>query len=147
MPEAEHSVTITRPRQEVFAFMDNGENDPSWRPGVKEIAHVSGEGLGAKYRQVVKGPGGRDMAGDIEVTEYDAGRIRAFVVMQGPIHPEGRYELSDADGGTHVKFSLRVDLRGPKKALAPLVSKEMRSQVQSLDRLKEVLEGQGSTGG
>ena len=64
MPSAQHSVSIRRPVSEVFAFVADGQNATRWRPGVLDVSHQSGEGLGAIYRQGVKGPGGRRIAAD-----------------------------------------------------------------------------------
>jgi hypothetical protein len=51
MPEARHQVTIRRPASEVFGFIANGLNGPKRRSGVLDIAHVSGSGVGATYKQ------------------------------------------------------------------------------------------------
>jgi polyketide cyclase/dehydrase/lipid transport protein len=61
MPSAQKTVLINRPAGEVFAFIADGGNDPKWRPDVIDIAHVpgTGTGLGARYRQGVKGPASR----------------------------------------------------------------------------------------
>jgi hypothetical protein len=50
VPSASQSVTINRPASDVFAFVADGENEPKWRPGVLDIQHVSGQGVGAVYR-------------------------------------------------------------------------------------------------
>jgi uncharacterized protein YndB with AHSA1/START domain len=68
MPSASRTVTISRPPAEVFALVADGTTAPRWRPGVTDVALVSGSGLGARYRQGVKGPGGRRVAADYEVT-------------------------------------------------------------------------------
>jgi uncharacterized protein YndB with AHSA1/START domain len=78
MPEATHETTIARPPETVFAFLANPENDRAWRPGVLEIEHVSGTGVGSRYRQVVSGPGGRRVDADIEITEHDPDRVLGF---------------------------------------------------------------------
>jgi len=67
---AENSVVVNRPSQEVFGFLADGERSPEWRSGVVEIKKVSGEGVGTIYRQRVKGPGGRPVAADYRITEY-----------------------------------------------------------------------------
>jgi uncharacterized protein YndB with AHSA1/START domain len=58
MPAAKHAVTIRRPIADVFAFIADGEQCPRWRSGVLDIKRVSGEGVGARYAQGVRGPGG-----------------------------------------------------------------------------------------
>lgn len=45
--------------------------------------------------------------------------------------------LGDA---TEVRFTLTAELRGLKRAMAPIVTKTMRSEVGNLDRLKAALE-------
>jgi uncharacterized protein YndB with AHSA1/START domain len=105
MPEAEHSVTVERPVEEVFAFLADAENDPRWRSGVLDIERVAGDGVGARYRQGVKGPMGRRVSGDFEITEYAPPRAIGFRATAGPVRPEGRYELEPAAGGTQVRAS------------------------------------------
>ena len=69
MPSAENSVIVNKPRSEVFDFLaDPAENDMKWRPGVLDLTRASGSGLGAVYRQGVKGPMGRRIPADIEIT-------------------------------------------------------------------------------
>lgn len=144
MPSAQHTVTINRPREKVFAFVADKNNDPRWRPGVAEIGRVSGDGAGAKYRQVMKGPMGRKIPADIEVTRYELGRRIDFRTTAGPVRPNGSFEFSDTDGATRVTFTLDAQLDGAKKLMAPMVASSMRSEVQNLERLKQVLEGGGA---
>jgi uncharacterized membrane protein len=140
MPSAENSVVISRPRSEVFAFVADHENDPRWRPGVADIKRASGAGQGAIYTQGVKGPMGRRIDADFEVTAYQPDTLLAFRTLAGPVRPEGSFRFEDADGGTRVTFSLNADLTGGKRLMAPMVGKSMRGEVAALDNLKRVLE-------
>jgi uncharacterized membrane protein len=140
MPSAQNSVVINRPRSEVFAFVADHENDPKWRPGVADIKRASGEGQGAIYTQGIKGPMGKRIDADFEVTAYQPDTLLAFRTLAGPVRPEGSFRFEDADGGTRVTFSLNADLTGGKKLMAPMVGKSMRSEVAALDNLKRVLE-------
>jgi uncharacterized membrane protein len=140
MAEAGNSIVIDKPRSDVFAFVANHENDPQWRPGVLDISRASGEGQGAVYRQGMKGPMGRRVDADFEVTAYQEGTLMAFRTVAGPVRPEGSYRFEDADGGTRITFSLNADLSGMKKLMAPMVTKSMRNQVAALANLKRVLE-------
>jgi carbon monoxide dehydrogenase subunit G len=140
MPSAENSAVVNKPRAEVFAFVANHENDVAWRPGVLDIERASGEGRGAVYRQGVKGPMGRRISADFEVTAYEENSHIAFRTLGGPVQPEGVYRFEDADGSTRVTFSLSASLRGPQKLLAPMVARSMRAQVEALATLKRVLE-------
>jgi uncharacterized membrane protein len=144
MPQAENEVTINRPVDEVFEFVADGETAPQWRSAVLDVEHVGGEGVGAKYRQGVKGPFGKRVPADYEITAYEQGRLLAFRATDGPVRPEGRYEFSGDGLTTRVKFSLAADLNGPTRLMGPMVGKAMRGEVQNLERLREVLEGGAS---
>ena len=140
MPHAEHTVTIQRPIAEVFAFLADAENDRTWRSSVLDISRESGSGVGTRYRQGVQGPFGRRVAADIEITELVPNERIAFRALTGPVRPSGRYELSPAGEGTHVKLVLAAETSGLRKLIAPMVQKAMTGEVAHLDELKRVLE-------
>ena len=140
MPKASSEIVINRPREEVFAFLADPENDPEWRSGVLDLKRVSGNGIGARYAQGVKGPGGRRIAADIEITELTPGEAIGFQTVTGPVRPRGRYVLDAADGGTRVRFELEADVKGVKRVITPMVQKAMNNEVRQLEALKRVIE-------
>jgi carbon monoxide dehydrogenase subunit G len=140
MPEAAGTIEIHRPVQEVFAFLSDGENDRRWRSGVLDIRRKSGQGRGAIYEQGLKGPFGRRVPADYEVTVFEPDRRIGFRAIAGPVRPEGRYELTPVESGTRVKFALHAQPRGLAKLMTPMVARSMRSEVAQLDRLRAVLE-------
>jgi uncharacterized protein YndB with AHSA1/START domain len=140
MPEARNTVEIAHSPAEVFAFLADGTTAPQWRAGVLDIRPKSGGGQGAIYVQGVKGPFGRRIPADYEITAYEPHRRLAFRAIAGPVRPEGSYELEPVDGGTRVTFSLRCTPSGLARLMTPMVAKTMRSEVAQLDRLREVLE-------
>jgi carbon monoxide dehydrogenase subunit G len=141
MPHATSSVTNTRPAEAVFAFVADGEKCTQWRSGVLDITRVSGEGVGARYTQGVKGPMGRRVAADYEVTVYEASRRLEFQTTAGPVRPHGRYDLEAVDGGTHLTFTLDAELSGLRNVLmGSMVQKTMDAEVRTLDQLKQVME-------
>jgi len=141
MPHAAHTLTINRPAADVFAFIAEGVNAHQWRAGVIEIAKISGEGVGTTYQQSVRGPGGRPVAADYRITEFQPNSSLAFEATAGPVRPRGRFELEEQDGPTRVTFSLEAELDGLKKlVMGRMVAKTMESEVRSLDKLKAVLE-------
>jgi uncharacterized protein YndB with AHSA1/START domain len=142
MPEASNTVEIHRPPADVFAFLADGENGPRWRSGVVDVRRKSGAGRGAIYEQGVKGPFGRRVPADYEVTTYEPDRRLGFRAIAGPVRPEGSYELVPVNGGTRVTFELHCSPRGFAKLMTPMVAKTMRSEVAALERLRTVLEGQ-----
>jgi uncharacterized membrane protein len=142
MPSAQKTVLINRPAGEVFAFIADGENDPKWRPDVIDIAHVpgTGTGLGARYRQGVKGPGGTRIAADYEITAYEPDRLLAFRTLEGPVRSEGEYLLDASGAQTSVTLRLSWQPGGMARLLAPVVARAMESEVESLTNLRSLLE-------
>ena len=142
MPQAQHTVTINRPVEAVFAFVADGEKCPQWRPGVLDIKRVSGDGgVGTTYEQGVKGPMGRRIAADYEITKSEPNQLIEFQTLTGPARPHGRYDFESVDGGTRLSFALDATLSGISRLLmGSMVQKTMESEVATLDKLKQVLE-------
>ena len=141
MPSAERTITIDRPPDLVYAFFTDHANDPRWRPNVIEIEPVSGAPVGTRIHQVIKGPGGRGIAGDIEITANEPSTRYTFQVVAGPIRPRGDFRFSPAGGGTEVSFSLATDLSGLQKLLmSGAVQKSMDGEMASLDTAKRTIE-------
>jgi len=141
MPSAQHSVSISRPVGDVFAFVADGENATRWRPGVLDVARQSGEGLGAIYRQGVKGPGGRRIPADYEITAFEPNARIAFRAIAGPVRPTGEYRFAPEGDGTRVSFSLDAALTGWKRLLmGRAVQSTMDAEMRTLKSLKSLLE-------
>jgi uncharacterized protein YndB with AHSA1/START domain len=141
MPSAQHSVTINRPVDEVFAFLTNPENELQWRSSVKEIGAEGPVGVGTRIHHVVKGPGGIGIPADIEVTAYEPTTRYAFRGVAGPVRPVGEFLFTAHDQQTTVSFSLEVALTGIKKTLmSGQVQRSMDGEVTALEQAKVVLE-------
>ena len=141
MPSAQRTITIRRPVGEVFAFVADGLNGPKWRPGILDIELTSGQGVGAVYRQGVKGPGGRRIAADYEITAFEPDRRIAFKAIAGPARPTGEFRLEPVPEGTRLTFSLDAQLSFLKGLLMNrAVQSTMDAEVAATERLREVLE-------
>jgi uncharacterized protein YndB with AHSA1/START domain len=124
----------------VFAFVADGENAGKWRSGVLDAQRVSGTGVGAVYRQGVKGPGGRRIAADYEVTDYEPNRRLAFKTIAGPVRPNGDFAFEETDEGTRVTLSLDAALTGIKKLLlGGAVQRTMEAEVKALENLERAM--------
>ncbi len=142
MPAATNAVTIIRPVHDVFTFVADGENGPKWRNGIVDIARARGDGgRGTAYRQSVRGPMGRRIAADYEITALVPDRSLEFQTTAGPVRPHGRYDFESVDGGTRVTFSLDARLTGVRRLLmASMVQRTMTAEVAALANLKRILE-------
>jgi uncharacterized protein YndB with AHSA1/START domain len=143
MPSAQRTLIIARPVDAVFAFFTDPDNDPKWRPAVKEIKAAAPPSVGTKIHQVVAGPGGRGIPADIEITAYEPGKRYGFAVIAGPVRPHGEMHFAaTSEGGTEVTFVLGAELAGVKKMLMSRpVQKSMDGEMANLDRAKQILEG------
>ncbi len=142
MPAAHNSVTIGRPVDEVFRFVADGANGPRWRGGIVDIARTRGDGgVGTVYRQGVRGPMGRRVAADYEITVMEPNRLIEFRAIAGPVRPHGRYDFESIDGGTRLTFALDAEMGGLRRLfMGSMVKTTMNVEVGSLDKLKRVLE-------
>jgi uncharacterized protein YndB with AHSA1/START domain len=141
MPAATKTVTIRRSPTDVFAFVADGLNAPKWRSGVLDFALESGSGVGATYRQGVKGPGGRRVAADYTVTAYEPPTHLAFRTIAGPVRPSGEHRLEAIPEGTRLTFSLAADLGLVKRiAMGRMVQRTMDGEVAAIDRIRVLLE-------
>lgn len=146
MAHAEQTITINRPVNAVFDFVLDGEKNPLWRPAVIDIQRVPGKpvGVGAVFKQGLKGPGGRRIEGDYEITECKSNEIIMFQVIAGPARPTGTYRFEPIDGATRVIFTLHFDPKGLAILMGPMITNTMKSEVATLANLKSYLESQSS---
>ena len=141
MPAAERTITINQPASAVFSVIADGTKATLWRPGVLDVALASGSGVGAVYRQGVRGPGGRRIDADYEVTALEPDRRLAFRAIGGPVRPEGSFELEPIGTGTALTFRLNAELGGWKRlVLGRAVQASMDAEMAALDRLRDLLE-------
>ena len=141
MPNAERTVTINRPVDEVFRFVSDGRNAKHWRSGVLDVDLVSGSGVGARYSQGVRGPGGRRIAADYEITEFIPNEKIAFAATAGPVRPTGSFTFEGMGTGTILTFRLDAELGGLQKLLmGGMVQSTMNAEMSALDQIKDLLE-------
>ena len=144
MPQASYSVTINRPVSDVFAYVADGEKCKEWRPGVLDVTRAGGQmsgGVGTRYLQGVKGPMGRRISADYEITVFEPDRRIEFKTVSGPARPHGRYDFAADDGGTKLSFALDAQLsRLRGMVMGGAVQRTMDEEVKTLENLKRVLE-------
>jgi hypothetical protein len=81
----------------------------------------------------VKGPGGRAITADIEVTADEPDTAVAFRAIAGPVRPRGDDTMREADNATEVTFTLDAELSGLKKLfMGNAVQKTTDAEVAAL---------------
>lgn len=141
MAHAEKTVVINRPLQSVFDFILNGANNKLWRSSVLDVKPLTEApyGVGSKFEQGLKGPGGR-IAGDYEITECKPPELIQFQVSSGPARPNGTYRFRSQGSATALTFVLDYKPKGLSKLMDPMIQRSMDTEVGMLDELKAFLE-------
>ncbi len=141
MAHAERSVEVRKPAREIYDFLLDGLNNPKWRSGITDIERVGGtpDGVGAAFKQGMKGPTGRIDA-DYKVVEAVPGSLVRFEVTAGPARPQGTFKLEHAGASTKVTFTLDFQPKGLARMMEPMINRQMQSEVAAIEKLKEVLE-------
>ncbi|MFL5774900.1 MAG: SRPBCC family protein [Chloroflexota bacterium] len=145
MPTATYTGLIRAPPEEVFAFIADVENNPTWHEHVRETRWID-EGptrIGRRGRQFGH-LWGRDWAFVAEVAEWDPPHRVAFQVVEGfRVRTSIAVELADG-GASRVTLTVRTPrLPGPGvDAMASGLMKFATRNRESGDfrRLREALE-------
>lgn len=124
MMNASGEIAISRPIDEVFAFVTDFENDVLWVPEVFSTDRDSGEKrtVGTRY-SIVAGPSikGKIMkqSGGYEVTKSDPSTVFEWSMWQGGATGTASYTLrADADG-TVLRYDSHASMPGIMKLMEP----------------------------
>jgi uncharacterized protein YndB with AHSA1/START domain len=140
------STTVSRPRQEVFEFLDVLANHEVFTDHLYSSWSFSGPaaGVGAKARARVKAPGSQEWA-QFEVVEAERPEriVEEVVSSAGKRHTRSTYRLEELPGGgTKISFEL-VWLATPRsERLAPPLARLFmrRAYGRGMRRLAKQLE-------
>lgn len=142
------TVTINRPREEVYAFWRDFRNLPRFMENVESV-RVDDD---RRSHWVVKAPAGRTVEWDSILTEDEEGRVLAWESVEGAdIKNAGRIEFRDAAPGRGTEVTATIVYEPPGgdlgKLIAKLFQKEPKVQARrDLRRFKQLLEtGEVST--
>lgn len=143
------TVTIDRPRRELYDYWRTLENLPTFMENVVQVEALSDD----RYRWVVKAPAGKTVEWVATITEDRPGEVIAWASEEGADVPNsGRIDFRDAPGqrGTWVTATILYDPPGGiiGKAVAKLFQREPAIQARrDLRRFKQLMEtGEIATG-
>lgn len=142
---SQRSVTINRPRDELYAFFRDFGNLPRFMENIERVDVIDQ----TRSHWVVKAPAGRTVEWDSVISEESAPSSFAWT-SQGDIANSGRVEFRDAGPrGTVVTAMVAYDPPGGTigKLVAKLFQREPAIQARrDLRRLKQLMEtGEVST--
>ena len=136
------TVTINRPRDEVYGFWRNFPNLAGIMENVERIEAIDAQ----RSLWVVKGPAGKTVEWESVVTDDDPGRVIAWQSVEGAdVKSSGRVEFIDAapGRGTMVRATFSYDPPGGVigEWIAKLFQREPAIQTRrDLRRFKQFME-------
>lgn len=136
------TITVARPRDEVYAFWRDFENLPRFMKHVESVRNIDG----TRSHWVAKAIGGRDVEWDAELVEDRHNERIAWrtVGAEDDVSHAGSVTFLPAGtGATDVQVDLEYDAPGGKlgATIAKLFGEEPGQQIEEdLQRFKRVLE-------
>ena len=136
------TVTIDKPRAELFAFWRDFTNLSSFMENLEEVRPAEN----GATTWVIKGPMDRSIDVVTKVVEEEEGELIAWRSVEGStIDTEGRVKFRDAPGGRGTHVELIVSYKPPAGEVGRLVAKLLRREPEvqarhDLKRFKMLME-------
>lgn len=136
------SVTINRPREELYAFWRDFTNLPHFMRNVHSVTIKDA----THSHWIIEAPAGKTVEWDSQITHDEPGRLIAWQSMEGAsVRNSGNVEFLDSpdNRGTVVRVTLTYDppAGAVGKLSAKLFQKEPKIQArQDLRRFKQLME-------
>ena len=143
-------IDIDRPAAEVFAYLEDAENNPRWIPNMRSCRWTTPPpiAVGSKYEQQSEFLG-RKIVTNFEVTEHQPGRAITIASRQGSSFPVTVTRMVDprGAGSCHVTEVTEGDTSGfyaiATPLLRPMVVRNIRRDYRNLKRILEAVEPEG----
>lgn len=137
--KAHGGTTIHRPVEQVFDFLVDARNEPTWLPGATTVEKTSDGpvGLGTTF------VGQYQRAGrvELELVEFERPRRVTFRAKSKIVAFDDAVELTPAEQGTRLTALMTASPRGAMRLVAPLMARTMRRQfAANWDHLRQALE-------
>lgn len=146
-PTLEVTLTVNRPRQEVYAFWRRLENLPRFMRHLDSVTETGPSETGkSRSHWVGKSPVGTKVEWDAEIVEDREGLIVSWQSLPGSqIDNAGSVVFADATGGRGTMVRVHLDLDPPGgrvgRAIGSMLSSITKRQVhEDLRRFKSLLE-------
>jgi uncharacterized membrane protein len=130
---------VAHPVDQVFAFMADVRNRPRWQENTRDVELITdGEPrLGTRWRETVKGIGTYEA--EVVAFERDALWVEAADLEAGSGRIEVAFAPAEDGAATRVNVAVEISLRGTKRlmepALAPMIRRQMPTDLERLDAL------------
>jgi uncharacterized membrane protein len=138
----ERTVTISRPRADLYAMWRDFRNLPLFMENIESVAVLDGN----RSHWKVKAPAGTSVEWDSIITEDVAGEVIAWSTVEGAsVSHSGRIEFRDSPNGRGTLVTAVIAYDPPAgaigKAIAKLFQREPNIQARrDLRRFKQLME-------
>lgn len=142
MPHITQSVTINRPREEVYECWRDLDNLPLVIPEVSSVTLQPG----GRSHWVMSGPGGDGLEWDAEITAEQQNVLLAWRSIDGgTVKNQGEVYFADAPGGRGTEIRVILGFDPPAGALGAALARWLGEDPETtlreaLRRYKQVLE-------
>ena len=115
-------IIIAAPVEQVFDMVADERNEPRYNPRIARAEKTSQGPLGRGTRFTAQ-PRGMGATGvmTVEIVDYDRPRRLATSIRSSYLDVDGTLTFSQAHGGTRMRWSWNMRLRGAMRALSPVV--------------------------
>jgi len=143
--KVERKISIARPPAEVFSYMADVRNDPSWHTDVVDVrSSTDVVGMGTVFDVKVK-PSMGVSEGTMTVSRFEPGRLIEFRGRMGKMAPTVTNMCEPDAQGTLVTRRVEIDPPGIMRVMSPLMKRMIaKSNDGFLTNLKRLLEGAGA---
>lgn len=139
--KVERSISIARPPEEVFSYIADVRNDPTWHTDVLEV-HSSTDviGMGTVFNVKVK-PSMGVSEGTMTVSRFEPGTLIEFHGRMGKMDPTVTNICEQDAQGTRVTRRVEIEPPGIMRMMTPLMTRMIgKSNEGFLVNLKRLLE-------
>ena len=142
--KVEEEISIARPQGEVFAYIADVRNDPSWHTDVLEVrSSTDVVGPGTVFDVKVK-PSMGVSEGTMTVSRFEPATLIEFRGQMGKMAPTVTNICEPDANGTRVTRRIELEPSGPMRLMTPMIKRMIAKSNQGfLTNLKRLLEGSG----
>lgn len=139
MINIEKSIVISKPVEEVFAFVTDGSKASQWQGGL-EAVEGQANAVGDQYTEVRKFLG-REMRSVMEITAFEPNRRWAARVLKGPVPYEVSVQFEPQGQGTRLTTRVDGEPTGFFKVAEGMMKSQLEKSIEEdANRLKGILE-------
>lgn len=140
--KVERNISVARPPAEVFSYVADVRNDPTWHTDVLEVRSSSDVvGIGTVFSVKVK-PSMGVSEGTMTVSRFEPGKLIEFHGRMGKMDPTVTNICEPDAQGTRVTRRVEIQPPGIMRVMTPLMKRMIaKSNDGFLANLKRLLEG------